>query len=255
MKGAMTLTSPTTPSTPPTPSTSSQSAKLDETGSETESGLEETVGRISREEKKLLSRRRILDAAREVFFREGFMLANLDEVATLAGVAKGTLYRYFESKADLYVAVLAENGQVFVQKMNEVAQAERPVRECLRELGDFYLDHWSEHIDYFQIFWAIDNQSLIGGLPDDALREVSNLWEGSLSILKSVLDRGVAEGELSSCDTWEVSYIMWTMANGLIQSEYTAPRKELRRRPLREVYRDAIDLLVLGLSRKGDKAT
>ncbi|MBW2292163.1 MAG: TetR/AcrR family transcriptional regulator [Deltaproteobacteria bacterium] len=251
----MTLTSPTTPSTPPTPSTSSQSAKLDETGSETESGLEETVGRISREEKKLLSRRRILDAAREVFFREGFMLANLDEVATLAGVAKGTLYRYFESKADLYVAVLAENGQVFVQKMNEVAQAERPVRECLRELGDFYLDHWSEHIDYFQIFWAIDNQSLIGGLPDDALREVSNLWEGSLSILKSVLDRGVAEGELSSCDTWEVSYIMWTMANGLIQSEYTAPRKELRRRPLREVYRDAIDLLVLGLSQKGDKAT
>ncbi|MBW2388357.1 MAG: TetR/AcrR family transcriptional regulator [Deltaproteobacteria bacterium] len=249
------MTSPTTPSTPPTPSTSSQSAKLDETGSETESGLEETVGRISREEKKLLSRRRILDAAREVFFREGFMLANLDEVATLAGVAKGTLYRYFESKADLYVAVLAENGQVFVQKMNEVAQAERPVRECLRELGDFYLDHWSEHIDYFQIFWAIDNQSLIGGLPDDALREVSNLWEGSLSILKSVLDRGVAEGELSSCDTWEVSYIMWTMANGLIQSEYTAPRKELRRRPLREVYRDAIDLLVLGLSQKGDKAT
>jgi AcrR family transcriptional regulator len=211
--------------------------------------------RISREEKKALSRRKILDAARDVFFRDGFMLANLDEVATLAGVAKGTLYRYFESKADLYVAVLAENGQVFVQKMNEVAQAERPVRECLRELGDFYLDHWSEHIDYFQIFWAIDNQSLIGGLPDDALREVSNLWEGSLSILKSVLDRGVAEGELSSCDTWEVSYIMWTMANGLIQSEYTAPRKELRRRPLREVYRDAIDLLVLGLSRKSDKAT
>jgi AcrR family transcriptional regulator len=248
----MTLTSPTTPSTP---NTSSQSVNLGETGSETESGLEETGGRISREEKKQLSRRRILDAAREVFFREGFMLANLDEVATRAGVAKGTLYRYFESKADLYVAVLAENGQVFVQKMNEVARAERPVRECLRELGDFYLDHWSEHIDYFQIFWAIDNQSLIGGLPDDALREVSNLWEGSLSILKSVLDRGVAEGELSSCDTWEVSYIMWTMANGLIQSEYTAPRKELRRRPLREVYRDAIDLLVLGLSRKGDKAT
>ncbi len=244
----MTLTSPTTPST------SSHPLNLGETKSKPESRAEEHGGRISREEKKLLSRRRILDAARDVFFREGFMLANLDEVATRAGVAKGTLYRYFESKADLYVAVLAENGQVFVEKMNEVAQVERPVRECLRELGDFYLDYWAEHIDYFQIFWAIDNQSLIGGLPDDALREVSNLWEGSLSILKNVLDRGVAEGELSSCDTWEVSYIMWTMANGLIQSEYTAPRKELRRRPLREVYRDAIDLIVLGLSKKSDKA-
>jgi AcrR family transcriptional regulator len=210
--------------------------------------MDESGTRISREEKKQLSRRKILDAARDVFFRDGFMLANLDEVATIAGVAKGTLYRYFESKADLYVAVLAENGQGFVTKMSEVAEGGGPTRECLRRIGDFYLGHWTQNINYFQIFWAIDNQSLIGGLPDEALAEVSNLWEGCLSILKGVLDRGVAAGELAECDTWEVSYIMWTMANGLIQSEYTAPRKALRRRPLQDVYNNAIDMLVLGLS-------
>lgn len=212
--------------------------------------MEQTGARITREEKKQLSRRRILDAARDVFFRDGFMLANLDEVATKAGVAKGTLYRYFESKADLYVAVLAENGTGFVKKMREVAESGGPVRDRLNRLGDFYLTHWTEHFEYFQIFWAVDNESLIGGLPEDAMREVANLWEGSLSILKEVLDRGVAEGELSACDTWGVSYIMWTMANGLIQSEYTAPRRELRRRPLQEVFGDAIELLVLGLSRQ-----
>ena len=58
--------------------------------------------------RKAQSRRQIIGAAREVFFRDGFMGANLDEVAERAGVAKGTLYRYFESKADLYVAVLAD---------------------------------------------------------------------------------------------------------------------------------------------------
>ncbi|MCP5043758.1 MAG: TetR/AcrR family transcriptional regulator [bacterium] len=210
--------------------------------------MDESGGRISREEKKQLSRRRILDAARDVFFRDGFMLANLDEVATRAGVAKGTLYRYFESKADLYVAVLAENGMSFTKKMQEVACESGPVLERLRRIGDFYLGHWTQHMDYFQIFWAIDNQSLIGGLPDDALRDVSKLWEGSLSILKGVLDRGVADGELRACDTWEISYILWTLANGLIQSEFTAPRKELRRLPLQDVYRDAIDLVVSGLT-------
>jgi len=212
--------------------------------------MKHSGGRVSREEKKQQSRRRILDSARDVFFRDGFMLANLDEVATKAGVAKGTLYRYFESKADLYVAVLAENGAGFVNKMREVAEFTGPVRDRLNRLGDFYLSHWTEHIEYFQIFWAVDNESLIGGLPEDAVREVANLWEGSLSILKDVLDHGVAEGELAECDTWEVSYIMWTMANGLIQSEYTAPRKELRRRPLQDVFADAIELLVLGLSRQ-----
>lgn len=215
--------------------------------------VEEPAERISRAEKKQQSRRRILDAARDVFFRDGFMLANLDEVATRAGVAKGTLYRYFESKADLYVAVLAENGTVFVAKMNEVAQEGGPVRDCLRSIGDFYIDHWTTHTEYFQIFWAVDNQSLIGGLPDAALREVSNLWEGCLSILKGVLDRGVEEGELSPCDTWEVAYIFWTMSNALIQSNYSAPRKELMGRPLREVFRNAIDLMLLGISRQQDE--
>lgn len=211
--------------------------------------MDENDERVTREEKKQRSRRRILDAARDVFFRDGFMLANLDEVAMKAGVAKGTLYRYFESKADLYVAVLAENGAVFESKIKEAAIPPGPVRERLQRIGEFYLSHWIEHRDYFQIFWAVDNQSLIGGLPDEALRDVSKLWEGSLEVLKGVLDRGVADGELAPCDTWEVSYILWTMANGLIQSEFIAPRRELRRRPLQDVYRDAIETVVNGLAR------
>ena len=72
----------------------------------------ETTGR---QQKKAESRRRILESAREIFFRDGFMAANLDEVAEKAGVAKGTLYRYFESKAELYVAVLAEDGAVLLK--------------------------------------------------------------------------------------------------------------------------------------------
>ena len=81
-----------------------------------------------REEKKAESRRRILEAARDVFFRDGFMPANLDEVAEKAGVAKGTLYRYFESKAELYVAVLAHNGAIFEQKMRDTLEEARSLR-------------------------------------------------------------------------------------------------------------------------------
>jgi len=204
----------------------------------------------TREEKKAQSRRKILDAARDVFFRDGFMLANLDEVASRAGVAKGTLYRYFESKAELYVAVLAENGMAFVEKMSEVADESMSAPDAMRAIGDFYLEHWTQHRNYFEIFWAVDNQALIGGLPQAAVDEVKKLWEGSLDILNNVVLRGVRDGELAECDSWEISYLMWTMANGLIHSEHMALRKELRRRPLREAYRNAIDLIVLGISRQ-----
>ena len=72
-----------------------------------------------RAERAQESRRKILESAREIFFRDGFEAANLDEVAQSAGIAKGTIYRHFESKAELYVAVLSNNADVFVERMRQ----------------------------------------------------------------------------------------------------------------------------------------
>jgi AcrR family transcriptional regulator len=89
-------------------------------------------GARSRAKKRAESRRRILDSAKDVFFRDGFMAANLDEVAERAGVAKGTLYRYFDNKADLYVGVLADNGAVYTERMRETATGAGSARESQR---------------------------------------------------------------------------------------------------------------------------
>jgi AcrR family transcriptional regulator len=207
--------------------------------------------RPSRAERKAQSRRRIIESAREVFFRDGFMAANLDEVAERAGVAKGTLYRYFDSKADLYVAVLADNGRVFTDKMREAVAGTGEVVEQLERMSQFYLEHWTRHRDYFQIFWAIDNQPVIGDLPQPVLDAVVGLWRESLDILDALLQRGVAEGVFAECDTWEMANILWTTANALIQADASPVRRVLRRRPLEETYRDAISMFVRGLERPG----
>jgi AcrR family transcriptional regulator len=51
-------------------------------------------------------REQILAAATRAFARGGFAVTNLDDVATEAGISRVILYRHFESKADLYRAVL-----------------------------------------------------------------------------------------------------------------------------------------------------
>ncbi len=206
-----------------------------------------------REEKKALSRRRILEAAREVFFRDGFMAANLDDVARGAGVAKGTLYRYFDSKAELYVAVLAHNGELFELKMREcvdVPDASPP--ELIRRVGRFYFDHWMRNREYFQIFWAIENQSVIGELPEGVIEEVTKLWEGSLRILAEIIERGVRDGCFGPCDAWEIADILWTLANGLIQSEQSPAHRRLRRRELDLTFNDAVETVLRGLSAPPD---
>lgn len=200
-----------------------------------------------REEKKAQSRRRILEAAREVFFRDGFMAANLDHMAQGAGVAKGTLYRYFENKAELYVAVLAQDGEVFAQKLRETLDPALDPSQQIQATGRFYFDHWTANREYFQIFWAIENQSVIGELPREVIEEVTRLWESCLEVLSDIVEAGVASGHFRSCDPWEVATTLWTLANGLLQTQTSPAHRGLMRRGIDVVYNDALSVYLTGL--------
>ena len=57
-------------------------------------------------------RRQIMEGARQVFLNSGFDGASMNDVARAAGVSKGTLYAYFNSKDDLFEEIIrAEKGQ------------------------------------------------------------------------------------------------------------------------------------------------
>ena len=62
--------------------------------------------RISRAEKVSRNREQLLAAARKVFLGGGYAAASLDAIAQEAGFSKGVVYSQFESKADLFLALL-----------------------------------------------------------------------------------------------------------------------------------------------------
>jgi AcrR family transcriptional regulator len=51
-------------------------------------------------------RRQIMDGARQVFLSAGFDGASMNDIARAAGVSKGTLYAYFDSKDELFEAII-----------------------------------------------------------------------------------------------------------------------------------------------------
>jgi len=65
---------------------------------------------MTRAESKAETRRRLLDAAETVFHDQGYHAASLSHVASQAGFTKGAVYSTFESKADLFLAVLARRA-------------------------------------------------------------------------------------------------------------------------------------------------
>jgi AcrR family transcriptional regulator len=67
--------------------------------------------RLNRAEKREANRERILRAARSVFGARGFHAATIDEIADAAGLSNGAIYYNFESKADLFFALLEERQE------------------------------------------------------------------------------------------------------------------------------------------------
>jgi AcrR family transcriptional regulator len=68
---------------------------------------------------------RMLDAAARLFGTQRFHEARMDDIAAEAEVSKGTLYRYFKDKEELYLALLARCSRDLVALLHErVAEAE-----------------------------------------------------------------------------------------------------------------------------------
>ncbi|MCC6313498.1 MAG: TetR/AcrR family transcriptional regulator [Thermomicrobiales bacterium] len=80
---------------------------------------------MNRSETKRASRRRqVLDAALEVFARDGYGNAAVDEIARRSDTSKGGLYFHFPSKQALFLALLDEASEVLLSRVERAMAAE-----------------------------------------------------------------------------------------------------------------------------------
>jgi AcrR family transcriptional regulator len=71
------------------------------------------------------TRRALVDAARRVFERDGFLDARITDIAATAGVAAGSFYTYFASKEDALAAVIEELGEEMLHPRLPIAPDDR----------------------------------------------------------------------------------------------------------------------------------
>ncbi len=81
----------------------------------------------------------VLAGAREVFLRDGFEGASVDDIARAAGVSKATLYSYFPDKRLLFMEVAKAQCQHQAEAAISTMDTTRPPAEVLREIGHTFL--------------------------------------------------------------------------------------------------------------------
>jgi AcrR family transcriptional regulator len=92
--------------------------------------------------------RQILDGARRVFLADGFDGASMNDIARVAGVSKGTLYVYFQSKQALFEALIREEHRRTAERLSMFDEAEPDVAVVLKRFGNALMNFMlmPEHI-------------------------------------------------------------------------------------------------------------
>ena len=153
---------------------------------------------LPRQRRKEARPSELLAAAVDLFVEKGYAATRLDDVAARAGVSKGTLYLYFDSKAALLRAVV-EDGMVPVLDQGEdiISKFTGSSTELLRHL--------------LMTWWTLVGESRLSGICKLMLAEASNfpdiasyfhqvVIERGQSLVQRALEIGIERGEFRPLD-------------------------------------------------------
>lgn len=140
----------------------------------------------------------IVAAALDVFGERGFAATKLADVARRAGVTKGTVYLYFESKEALFKAVVRETLLPVIAQAEQVAQSfTGSARELFSRLARDY--------------WRLIGETQLAGIPKLMVAEAANFPElarfyyeevvtRGQRLMAGVIERGIRSGEFRQVD-------------------------------------------------------
>lgn len=150
------------------------------------------------------SRDRILDAATSVFARRGFHQAGMDHIAETAGVAKGTLYYNFPSKAVLFRQVIARGIDHMIQSVRAAAVDDVPIADRLRRILRVQTDVFTDYTELTSILF----NELSSGLDAETKKAIRTLRKRYVSFLAELIREGQADGLLQPVDPELAAYTL-----------------------------------------------
>lgn len=187
----------------------------------------------------------ILDAAFEEFVKEGYAATRLEDVAKRAGVTKGTIYFYFETKERVFEEMIRHIARPIFSELNDFAVAlDGPYRGRLRALIGFLYNRIAEDHVPREIFRFLIAEG--ARFPELVDRHDEEFVRPFIERLREVVAAGVAAGEFRTTAALEFPDIFMSPALMLnLWSLLFGKRRQIDVNAFIEAH---FDLLMNGLS-------
>lgn len=210
-------------------------------------------GQTTREERKNKEKSArkdlILKAAKEAFFKRGFMDTTVDHIAERSGLAKGTIYLYFKSKEDIYASLMTTGLKLLKDKMQNAVITTIPADETLKRLLAVYFRFYLKNKKYFRIIFLSSHPDLRRRVSHELLSASVDIANDCLRILSDAIEKGMKDGLFKRTDPWQSANILWATVNGIIMNYETDPiyRDEIVGITLDKILEESLNLFLDGL--------
>lgn len=170
-----------------------------------------------REREKQQRKAGILAAATEVFLEKGISAASMDQIAERAELSKGTLYLYFSSKEDLFVAVGTETFVYLAGMFEKASRKAGSGVEALAAVAAEYVRFCTEFPDKFRLVFLNDSPAFYGNVSEESLRDRSEKLSACAEWVTRALDSAQKEGALKpDVDTRLAANLLFAHTTGII---------------------------------------
>ncbi len=181
-----------------------------------------------RPETKQLKESSIISAAEKVFGQYGFKNARMEEVAKEANITKVTLYAYFKSKENLYMAITYRAIEKLVEKCNECVDktANQPAIESVLAIMEGFMDFCENNylysevmLDYFSLIRANDDIKYTEAIKEsNYFQKVQEIHNYPFKLTANLIKKGIEDKSINQdIDPKIATLYGWTAAVGFVK--------------------------------------
>ena len=154
----------------------------------------------------------ILEAARKVFAKNGFSGTSVEAIAQEAGIAKGTLYLYYNSKQEIYWASLKNGLVALCSELRQQVEAAVTVEDKIRAYVKTKLFFFDQNKEFFKIYHAEFGNSIASPVPTGFFE----LLLEQLQMLKDILHEGSAQKKIREVALEPTAFAIFDVTRGAI---------------------------------------
>jgi len=166
------------------------------------------------------SKKRILDAAGEVFAEHGYARTTIREVARRAGISIGGIYIYFRNKEELYTGLMREQMDAFSDHTGSLGDQE-PLA-ALKSVIDSYMEYAAQRTKMLST--NIKEYDLALKKP---LKKA--FFKSQKQLIKDILQRGMKQGKLKKIDCDETADVVLFCIRGAMLAYLSGEIKTLKK--------------------------